>query len=117
MWNAFLAGVYSDNISPFDVKGGFFRTFGDDPAWWATLVVTVAALAALELVVKAVRRVLVVNGRWPPWKRAAEVRAQERELEAWQELEKDPGFLRRLEDLEGDCGDDGELHNDRVNSR
>lgn len=97
VWNVFLAGVYSDNISPFDVRSGLFKTFGQDPNWWLTFLVALTILALLDLSVKAVRRVLVVSGWWPFWKRKTESRLQERELVAWQELEQQPGMVERFQ--------------------
>ncbi|QIW95470.1 hypothetical protein AMS68_000988 [Peltaster fructicola] len=96
IWNVFLAGVYTSNLSPFDVKNGLFQTFGKDPNWWLTFLVTLVVLALLDLSVKAMRRLLIVNGYWPLWKRRTETRAQQRELEAWQELEQQPGIIERL---------------------
>ena len=52
-WNAFLSGVYSSNISPYDVKGGFTHGFGVDPNWWATFALALIILIVLEVAGKA----------------------------------------------------------------
>lgn len=105
-WNAFLSGAYSDNISPYDVKGGFLKTFGNDWRWWLVLIVTVMILVVTELILKAAKKALVRFELWPLWERRGGARMWERELEVWQEVEKDPGFMMRL------IGEDGgELDN------
>ena len=100
-WNAFLSFAYSDNLSPFDVKGGFDHTFGKDPVWWAVLVITMAVMTAIELIWKSIRRELAVSGRWPPWKgwREGEASrtAEELDVGVWQEMQRDPKIMARLE--------------------
>lgn len=102
VWNIFLAGIYTSNISPYDVKNGFFDTFGRDPVWWLTLLVTFSTLAVLELVYKSIRHNLVIAGHWPPWKhqlKAESLDVEDLDLELWQEMEKDPVIRDRLQRL------------------
>ena len=101
-WNAFMSGVYSDNLSPYDVKGGFAHGFGTEWAWWLTLIVTLAALATIEAVHKACRRYLVAAGMWPPWKRKLGYNARDLDLGIWQEMEQDPEIAAKLKELAGD---------------
>jgi len=103
-WNGFMAGIYSDNLSPYDVKGGFTKTFGNDPNWWLTLILALTIMAAMELMLKSAKHALVVTGLWPPWTRWSEGRRQTRDPEnidvsAWQEMEKDPAVGERLRRL------------------
>lgn len=60
----FLAGVYAPGAWPYAVRGGFFSGFGADPAWWLALVAVLGLLVCLELAYRAVRRSLIVAGRW-----------------------------------------------------
>jgi phospholipid-translocating ATPase len=90
-WNAFLGGVYSDNLSPYDIKGGFSNGFGKDPNWWLVLLLTLAILTTIEVALKAVRRKLAIAGMWPLWKlRRRSLASNEKELdvELWQEMER-----------------------------
>ncbi|KAI1377631.1 phospholipid-translocating P-type ATPase [Hypoxylon crocopeplum] len=98
-WNAFLAGVYAPQPSPYPARDGFTETFGKDPLWWLILIVIVLALISIELVYKAVKRNMVVAGtwKWPPWKRRSlDDSLEEWGLDVWQELEKDPVTRERL---------------------
>ncbi|KAK5110047.1 hypothetical protein LTR62_006291 [Meristemomyces frigidus] len=97
-WNGFMSGVYSDNLSPYDVKGGFSSTFGNDPAWWATLVLALAILAVVDIGYKSARIWARTEGLWPLWKavglglggrRARIVNAEEVDVGVWQGLEKE----------------------------
>ena len=108
-WNAFLSGAYSDNISPYDVKGGFSETFGKDPRWWLVLIVAIAILVVLELVLKGLKKELVRLEVWPLWGRRDGARMWERELELWQEMEKDPVLMKRLIDRDGYTDDNDDL--------
>jgi phospholipid-translocating ATPase len=58
VWNAFLSGTYSSNLSPFDVKDGFAHGFGTDLAWWATFLLVLTALVVVEVSYKAGLRCL-----------------------------------------------------------
>ncbi|KAI1491977.1 P-type ATPase [Biscogniauxia mediterranea] len=100
-WNAFLAGIYTPQPSPYPARGGFTNAFGKDPIWWLTLIVVVLVLISVEYAYKAIKRNLIVLGlwKWPPWKgRDADDRdhLEEWNLEVWQELEKDPVMRERL---------------------
>lgn len=92
-WNAFLSAAYSNNLSPYDVKGGFTHTFGNDVVWWLTLVVALAVLTVLDLGYKSVKQSLVLAGKWPPWRRKA-LEAGFVGVESWQVIEKE----RRLDE-------------------
>jgi phospholipid-translocating ATPase len=66
-WNLFLSGVYSSNLTPFDVKGGFTHGFGADANWWATFSLVLVALFVLELAFKQSKRYLrrmLMAGAW-----------------------------------------------------
>ncbi|KAI5868263.1 phospholipid-translocating P-type ATPase [Durotheca rogersii] len=99
-WNAFLAGVYAAQPSPYPARHGFVRTFGRDPLWWLTLAVALLALLAAELAYKAAKHRMAVAGAWPPWRRgrgrADDANIEDWGLEVWQELEKDPAVRERL---------------------
>lgn len=110
-WSAFLSYAYSDNLTPFDVKGGFEHTFGPDLNWWLVVIITLAIMTVIELVWKSVRRELAVAGRWPPWKGfvkggAGSKTAEELDLGVWQEMQNDPLIRARLKELAGE-DDDG----------
>ena len=102
-WNAFLAGAYSDNISPYDIKHGFDQGFGKDPVWWLVLLAALAILLVFDLMWKSIRRNLTVSGRWPPWKAKTgmEKSAEEVDVHVWQEMEQDTAVQRRLTSLAG----------------
>ncbi len=94
--------MYSDNLSPYDVKGGFTKSFGQDPNWWLVLILTLTILITIELALKSVRRTLALVGRWPLWKRKQNdgaKNAEELDLEVWQEMEQDPDIRERLKAL------------------
>ena len=105
-WNAFLSFAYGDNISPFDVRGGFQNAFGRDPQWWLVLVAVVAVLVVTDLIYKSLRHSLAAAGRWPPWKHSRT--AEELEVSVWQEMERDPVIRAKLHRLarDGDYDDD-----------
>jgi phospholipid-translocating ATPase len=101
--------VYSDNLSPYDVKGGFTKSFGRDPNWWLVLILTLAILITIELALKSARRSLALSGRWPLWKRKQNdgtKNAEELDLEIWQEMEQDPGIRERLRALATNSGEE-----------
>ncbi|KAK3674711.1 drs2 neo1 protein [Recurvomyces mirabilis] len=114
-WNSFMSAVYSDNISPYDVKGGFSSTFGNDPAWWATLVIALAILTIMEMGYRSLRQYLLVSGYWPLWKEFRgesvdrDVNAEELDVRLWQAFERqgcvDQGLRRRYRDDENDLDD------------
>jgi phospholipid-translocating ATPase len=109
-WNAFLAAAYSDNLSPFDVKHGFDKGFGKDPAWWAVLIAALAILVTFEYMWKSIRRNLAFAGWWPLWRRRrtqGAKNAEEMDLEVWQEMQRDPDIRAKLVGRTGD-GDDNE---------
>ena len=62
-WNAFLAGVYTSNLSPFDVRHGFIQGFGRDVNWWATFTLVLMLLIVLEIAMKAGKAVSARNAR------------------------------------------------------
>ena len=122
-WQAFLAGVYAPGVWPYAVRGGFFSSFGPDPAWWLALIGVLGLLACIELAYKSVKRNLIVAGmwrlgwkwlRWSTWKTAFWSRPgggavwagegtkralEEWDVELWQVMEQDPAIretLRRM---------------------
>lgn len=100
-WNGFMSGIYSNNLSPYDVKGGFGKVFGTEWAWWLTLIIAFTVLATMEIVYGAVKRNLIAARMWPPWKftrhyRNRNLNAEDMELELWQEMERDPRIREQL---------------------
>lgn len=100
-WTGFMSAIYSNNLSPFDVKGGFGSTFGPDPNWWLTLILGLVALASMEIIYGGVKRRLIRARMWPPWKftktyRNGNSNAEDLELELWQEMERDPKIKEQL---------------------
>ncbi|KAF7189781.1 putative phospholipid-transporting ATPase DNF3 [Pseudocercospora fuligena] len=94
-WNGFMSAIYGNNLSPYDVKGGFQYVFGQDPNWWATLIIAFAVLVTMELAYGASKRNLIAARLWPPWKftktyRNQNTNAEDLELELVQEMERDP---------------------------
>lgn len=116
VWNGFMCGIYSDNLSPYDVKGGFSSTFGNDPIWWLTLVAALAVMVVMELGYKSVKQTLLVSGHWSLWKRrfgrgwkGAE-QDDDVDVGLWQAMEKDPAVMTMLERPDED--DDGSRADD-----
>ncbi|KAK0364341.1 drs2 neo1 protein [Friedmanniomyces endolithicus] len=119
-WQGFLSHAYSTNISPYDVKGGFTSTFGNDPNWWLTLMAVLAILTVMELGYKSIKQSLLMTGLWPVWRLfGARTRArrdglardaEELDVGLWQAMEKEPGmrerFMRMNDVHEGDDEDD-----------
>ncbi|KAF2212436.1 hypothetical protein CERZMDRAFT_121244 [Cercospora zeae-maydis SCOH1-5] len=100
-WNGFMSAVYANNISPFNVKGGFQYVFGQDPMWWLTLLLAFGVLCTMEWGYSAAKRNLVLARCWPPWKftkwhRDRNANAEDLELELWQEMEQDPVIRAKL---------------------
>ncbi|KAI5370903.1 putative P-type ATPase, HAD superfamily, P-type ATPase, transmembrane domain superfamily [Septoria linicola] len=100
-WNGFMSAIYGNNLSPYDVRGGFQYVFGQDPMWWLTLLLAFGLLCTMEWVYAAAKRNLVVARCWPPWKftrwhRNRNANAEDLELELWQEMEKDPAIRAQL---------------------
>ncbi|KAK5144168.1 drs2 neo1 protein [Rachicladosporium monterosium] len=98
-WQGFLSHAYSTNISPYDVKGGFTSTFGNDPNWWLTLIVVLAVLTVMELGYKSIKQSLLVAGLWPVWRLfggRARRDADELDVGLWQAMEKEPEMRRGL---------------------
>lgn len=114
-WQSFLAGVYTEQPSPYDVRDGFFSTFGRDPGWWLSLIGVLAVLFILELGFKMAKRSLVVTGFWRWgrrhwWKRGTWWRRSKRssdwmdssnledwDLGLWQEMEQDAEVRQKLQ--------------------
>ncbi|KAK1059223.1 drs2 neo1 protein [Friedmanniomyces endolithicus] len=112
-WQGFLSHAYATNISPYDVKGGFTSTFGNDPNWWLTLIAVLAILTVMELGYKSIKQSLLVAGLWPVWRvfgARARRDADELDVGLWQAMEKEPGmrerFMRMNDVHEGDDEDD-----------
>ncbi|KAF7165374.1 hypothetical protein CNMCM6106_001564 [Aspergillus hiratsukae] len=104
-WNAFLAGAYAWQPSPYAARDGFTKTFGRDPIWWLTLVLVFMILVTLELVYKSVRRNMKVAGMWLPWKQRGNRLGEngvELDVGMWQEMEQDPVIRARLKRLARD---------------
>lgn len=100
-WNGFMSHIYGNNLSPYDVRGGFHEVFGRDPNWWLTLLLAFGVLCTMEWAYAAAKRNLVVARCWPPWKftrwhRNRNGNAEDLELELWQEMEKDAMIQKQL---------------------
>ena len=113
-WQSFLAGIYAEQASPYDVKNSFFDAFGKDLDWWLTLILVMLVLFVLELGFKMAKRTLTIWGLWRwgrGWfkrvKRWRKVRQEDWmdgnledwDLGLWQEMEKDPRVRERLADI------------------
>jgi phospholipid-translocating ATPase len=106
-WSGFLSAIYSNNLSPFDVKGGFQYGFGQDANWWATLIMALAVLAVAEAGYAAACKVLATWGleiRLPgaPGGGPGE---EVGDLQLWQEMEKDRVVGERLREMAGREGE------------
>jgi phospholipid-translocating ATPase len=118
-WNGFMSSVYSSNLSPYDVEGGFSSTFGNDPNWWLTLILVFSILMVMELTLKAGKRYLRSAGVWPFWKRKSRRQvpkgpgrsAEEVDVGLWQDMERDPVVRERIRRINDDF-DDGTTGND-----
>ncbi|KAF2763873.1 phospholipid-translocating P-type ATPase [Teratosphaeria nubilosa] len=73
-WNGFMSGVYGSNLSPYDVKGGFSSTFGNDANWWASFFMAFGILLVMESVYKSLKDYLRIGGLWPFWRRGTLVK-------------------------------------------
>ena len=131
-WNGFMSAIYSNNLSPYDVRGGFQYVFGQDPNWWLTLLLAFGVLCTMEWAYAATKRNLVIARCWPPWKftkwhRNRNGNAEDLELELWQEMEKDKVIKRQLQRMARDerepeedlalVIDESEVWNDKPRSR
>lgn len=109
-WQSFLAGVYTEQPSPYDVRGGFFETFGRDPGWWLSMIGMLTVLFILEMGFKMAKRSLLRLGVWrwgrDWWKRGRwwgrkrtdwmDSNLEDWDLELWQEMEQDPNIKEKL---------------------
>lgn len=123
-WQSFLAGSYAPQVSPYDVRDGFFDAFGRDLGWWLTLIVVLFALFVLELGFKMAKRTMTILGLWrwgrgrfqrvKRWRRVRredwmDGNLEDWDLGLWQEMEKDRRVRARLGDIlaEEERGVDG----------
>ena len=113
-WNLFMASVYANNISPYNVKHGFTGSFGRDLNWWLGLVIAFAILVVGEMGFKAVKRRLLEAVAWPPWKRRVRVwrerNAEELDVGLWQEMEKEGLVQARVDGRGGGLEEDWDEH-------
>ncbi|SMR53309.1 unnamed protein product [Zymoseptoria tritici ST99CH_3D1] len=106
-WSGFLSGIYNNNLSPFDVKGGFQHGFGADWNWWATLVLAFSVLAVAEAGWAAACKTLATWGvvvRLP----GAGGKGEGEDVgsvQLWQEMEKDRVVGERLREMAGSEGE------------
>ncbi|CAI4217136.1 unnamed protein product [Parascedosporium putredinis] len=63
-WQGFLSGSYARTPSIYAVRDGFAKTFGPDPAWWATLFAVLGVLGLLDFSRKLVKRTLIGLDLW-----------------------------------------------------
>lgn len=126
-WQAFLAGAYATQVSPYAVRGSFFNSFGKDLGWWLTLILVLFALFVLELGFNMAKRTMTILGLWrwgrgrfqrvKRWRKVAREDWMDGNLEdwnlgLWQEMEKDRRVRERLagileEEERGVSGVDG----------
>lgn len=109
-WQSFLAGIYTEQPSPYNVRDGFFQTFGRDPGWWLSLIGVLVVLFILELGFKMAKRSILVSGFWrwgrDWWKRGKwwrkkrsdwmDSNLEDWDLGLWQEMEQNPGIKEKL---------------------
>lgn len=110
-WQSFLAGIYTEAPSPYDVRGGFFHTFGRDPGWWLTLIGVLVLLFVLEMGFRMTKRTMVIvglwrwgRGWWKRWRKKSsgdwmEGNLEDWDLGLWQEMEQDRGVAERLKEI------------------
>ncbi|KAF2138689.1 uncharacterized protein K452DRAFT_233405 [Aplosporella prunicola CBS 121167] len=84
LWNIILAAMYSNN-EIYNVKDGFFDRFGRNASWWLTLIMILASVIVFELGISSLRATFFTT-----------------DVDAFQELEKDPQIRRRFEDASVD---------------
>lgn len=110
LWQSFLAGVYTEQPSPYDVRHGFFDNFGRDPGWWLTMIGALIVLFILELGMKMAKRSMSKLGFWRRsrdwWKRGKrwgkkrpgwmDNNLEDWDLGLWQEMEQDPDVKEKL---------------------
>ncbi|EAA32083.3 hypothetical protein GE21DRAFT_7165 [Neurospora crassa] len=60
LWNLLLSGIFSAKMSPYLVRDGFIRGFGQHAPWWVVCIIALSALLIFEVAISAVRRSL-----WP----------------------------------------------------
>lgn len=107
-WNGFMSGIYSSNLSPYDVKSGFSSTFGNDLNWWLALILAFSILATMELVYGGIKRNLILARMWPPWRyllpgagKQQHEDVEDMEIELWQQMERDPEIAEQLRSMAG----------------
>ncbi|OQN97524.1 hypothetical protein B0A48_16677 [Cryoendolithus antarcticus] len=94
-WNCFLSAAYSANLSPYDIKGGFFHGFGKDLVWWLVFIGTISILVVMEFALKTIKSALRGNKWWQKWGGGM----WEGDVALWQEIEQKGG-------VQGDEDDD-----------
>lgn len=80
LWNIILSSTYHNNVI-YNVKGGFFDRFGQNPLWWLTLILVVSSCWAFEVGVKTIKVALMPS-----------------DADVFRELERDPIIRRRFEE-------------------
>ncbi|WYZ41964.1 hypothetical protein EsH8_V_000859 [Colletotrichum jinshuiense] len=100
------AAATGASVTPYSVKNGFTAVFGQDAAWWTSLIWVLGMLMLVESTLRSFKqnsmiRTLVYRC-WPFEKKKATgggVREgfQDWEPRLWQEMETDPAVVRILE--------------------
>ena len=85
LWNIILSRLYPTKTNEYIVRDAFLENFGRQLGWWATIMVTLSALVAMDLVVQAVRRVY-----WPT------------DQDLMQRIEQDKDAKRAMRDAAAD---------------
>ncbi|OQO03363.1 hypothetical protein B0A48_11621 [Cryoendolithus antarcticus] len=95
-WNCFLSAAYPAKLSPYDVKGGFFHTFGKDLVWWLVLIGTISILVVMEFTLKTIKSAFRGNKWWQKWGGGM----WEGNVALWQEIERKGGVQGDEDDNE-----------------
>lgn len=98
LWNIIFSQIYDDNFI-YNVKGGLSSRFGKNPLWWLCLILIVAGCLLFEIAVRVIK-----NALWPT------------NEEIFQQLERDLGVRRRLEEASASLLQAGWNHGSKKSS-
>ncbi|KAM5349842.1 hypothetical protein ACJ41O_006347 [Fusarium nematophilum] len=108
MYQLTTAAVSGSEASEYASRGGLFRTFGRDAAWWMSMVWVLGTLLLMEFILRSFKQHDLIRAFlarcWPFGGEpgvGGGVREGFRDWETrlWQEMEKDPAVQKRLEKL------------------
>jgi len=101
LWNIFLSEAYGRAPTIYGARNGFTEKFGKDLNWWLTVLIILMILLVLQVTYKICRRKILGVANWIPGvgtTKLSRYGVDAGDLDYWQELEKDPQFLRDIED-------------------